>query len=119
MTVARVVVGGPEGLDGPDMAELLDGLVRSPGGPTALWSSSHTLAPRLLEGLSQADLDIPAECSFLTFGDSPWAAASGNGRKVSNVPIKGASNGSSMPTPPLKKPVKTWFAVYGWPEERM
>jgi LacI family transcriptional regulator len=75
MTVARFIVGSPDGLDGSGMAELLDGLVRSPGGPTALWSSSHTLAPRLLEGLSLVDVAIPAECSFLTFGDSPWAAA--------------------------------------------
>jgi LacI family transcriptional regulator len=75
MAVARAVVGGPDGLDGSGMAELLDGLVRSPGGPTVLWSGSHTLAPRLLEGLALADVGIPAECSFLTFGDSPWAAA--------------------------------------------
>jgi len=61
--------------DGTAVASLLDRMVRSPGGPTALWSSSHTLAPSLLEGLAVADIAIPAECSFLTFGDSPWAAA--------------------------------------------
>jgi LacI family transcriptional regulator len=75
VTVERVVVSGPEVLAGPGMAELLDSLVRQPGGPTALWSSSHTLAPRLLEGLSTAEVALPAECSFLTFGDSPWAGA--------------------------------------------
>jgi DNA-binding LacI/PurR family transcriptional regulator len=71
----RMVVGGADKRDGADMAALLDRLVRSPGGPTALWSSSHTLAPRLLEGLSIAEVALPAECSFLTFGDSPWAVA--------------------------------------------
>ena len=47
----------------------------SPGGPTVLWSNSHVLAPILLEGLSMADIGIPTECSFVTFGDSAWAAA--------------------------------------------
>ncbi len=75
MTVERVIVGGADGLNSSDMAELLDGLVRRPGGPSALWSSSHALAPRLLEGLSIAEVALPAESSFLTFGDSPWAAA--------------------------------------------
>ena len=71
--VGAVVEAGQS--DGTAVATLLDGMVRSPGGPTALWSGSHTLAPSLLEGLAVADIAIPAECSFLTFGDSPWAAA--------------------------------------------
>ena len=74
----RVLVGGVEDAGptgGTAMGRLLDGLVRSPGGPTALWSSSHSLTPSLLEGLAVADIAIPDECSFLTFGDSPWAAA--------------------------------------------
>ncbi len=39
----------------PTSAELgrqLERLVRSPGGPTALWSNSHVLAPVVLEGLA-------------------------------------------------------------------
>jgi LacI family transcriptional regulator len=66
---------GSAGTDGSGTAARLDGLVRSPGGPTVLWSSSHTLAPELLEGLAAAEVSIPLECSFLTFGDSPWATA--------------------------------------------
>ena len=61
--------------DGTALGALLGSLVRSPGGPTVLWSSSHSLSPTLLEGLAVADVAIPDECSFLTFGDSPWAAA--------------------------------------------
>lgn len=74
----RVQVGGVEDAGrtgGAAMAALLAGLVRSRGGPTALWSNSHSLTPSLLEGLAVADIAIPAECSFLTFGDSPWAGA--------------------------------------------
>jgi DNA-binding LacI/PurR family transcriptional regulator len=60
---------------GPRVAAFLDSLVRTAGGPTALWSNSHALAPTLLEGLALADVSLPADVSFLTFGDSPWAAA--------------------------------------------
>ncbi len=62
-------------LDGEQLADVVDGLVRTHGGVTALWSASHALAPHLLEGLARADLDIPGDCSFLTFGDSPWTLA--------------------------------------------
>jgi DNA-binding LacI/PurR family transcriptional regulator len=58
-----------------ELAATLDGLVRSPGGPTVIWSNSHVLAPILLEGLAIADIAIPTDCSFVTFGDSSWAAA--------------------------------------------
>ena len=78
ITAQRILVGAPadpDRPDGPGMASLLDGLVRSPDGPTVLWSASHALAPHLLEGLAIADIAIPGECSFLTFGDSPWAPA--------------------------------------------
>ncbi len=64
--------------DGPEAsvaAATLEALVVSEYPPTALWSSSHVLAPLVLEGLGIADIDIPGRCSFLTFGDSPWAAA--------------------------------------------
>ena len=33
------------------------------------------MAPLLLEALALGALEVPLECSFLTFGDSPWAAA--------------------------------------------
>ncbi len=58
------------------MAETLAKLIgETPRPPTVLWSNSHVLAPRLLEGLAVGGVDLPADCSFLTFGDSPWAAA--------------------------------------------
>lgn len=66
---------GPDRDDPARVATLLAALVRSPDGPTVLWSSSHTLTPHLLQGLSTAGVALPDSCSFLTFGDSPWAAA--------------------------------------------
>jgi DNA-binding LacI/PurR family transcriptional regulator len=64
--------------DAPDTVPLgrqLEHLIRSPGGPTALWSNSHVLAPLVLEGLARAGLSLVSDCSFLTFGDSTWASA--------------------------------------------
>lgn len=75
MEFERVRLGSPSGAGGSALATRLDDLVRPPGGPTALWASSHTLAPALLGALAAADVCIPQHCSFLTFGDSPWAAA--------------------------------------------
>ncbi len=77
LDVERVLLpssSGPEKLGGSELADQLGRLVRSPGGPTALWSSSHTLTPELLGGLAATAVTIPLDCSFLTFGDSPWAA---------------------------------------------
>ena len=67
--------GDPVHPDPIRMAEDLERLVRTPGGPTALWAGSHPATPLLLEGLARADIGLPDEVSFLTFGDSPWAAA--------------------------------------------
>lgn len=67
--------GDPHHPDPDRMADRLAGLIRSPGGPGVLWSSSHTLAPQLLEGLAVGDVALPDEVSFLTFGDSAWATA--------------------------------------------
>ncbi|MGH9080893.1 MAG: LacI family DNA-binding transcriptional regulator [Acidimicrobiales bacterium] len=53
-------------------SQVLDGTSRR---PTVLWSSSHVLAPQLLESLATIGMDLPSDCSFLTFGDSPWASA--------------------------------------------
>jgi LacI family transcriptional regulator len=77
LDVERVLLAfssGPGAPGGSALADRLDRLIRSPAGPTALWSSSHTLAPELLGGLAAAEVSIPHECSFLSFGDSPWAA---------------------------------------------
>jgi LacI family transcriptional regulator len=66
--------GGPTG-SREELAATLDALMRSPGRPTVIWSNSHVLAPMLLEGMALADIGIPTDCSFVTFGDSSWAAA--------------------------------------------
>jgi DNA-binding LacI/PurR family transcriptional regulator len=71
----RIRVGTPSGSGDSALATRLDELVHSPGGATVLWASSHTVAPELLGALAAADVSIPQECSFLTFGDSAWAAA--------------------------------------------
>jgi LacI family transcriptional regulator len=83
LTPDRVGIGGYDSFPGSGdptgsrekLAATLDTLVRSPGGPTVIWSNSHVLAPILLEGLAIADIGIPTGCSFVTFGDSSWAAA--------------------------------------------
>ena len=62
------------GPGGSALADRLDRLVRSPTGPTVLWSSSHTFTPELLGALAAAQVSLPLDCSFLSFGDSPWAA---------------------------------------------
>ncbi len=46
-----------------------------PGSPTVLVCASFPLAPTLLAGLDAASIDVPAACSFVTYGDSDWAAA--------------------------------------------
>ncbi len=55
-------------------AALRSGLRRS-GPITALLSSSHGLAPDLLRSLRAAGIDLPGDCSLVTFGDSEWAEA--------------------------------------------
>jgi LacI family transcriptional regulator len=56
-------------------ATVLEALFGSDDPPTTLWSASHRLAPEILEGLANVGVDLPADCSFLTFGDSPSAVA--------------------------------------------
>lgn len=62
-------------LDRVELAARLERALAGRRRPTALVSSSHLLAPRLLEALGLLDVALPRELSFLTFGDSPWAAA--------------------------------------------
>jgi LacI family transcriptional regulator len=64
--------------DGPDaglVATKLAALTGPAGSPSVIWSNSLVIAPLLLEALAIAGIEIPARCSFLTFGDSPWATA--------------------------------------------
>ncbi|HEY7916498.1 MAG TPA: LacI family DNA-binding transcriptional regulator [Acidimicrobiales bacterium] len=56
-------------------ATKLAALIRPADSPSVIWSNSLVLAPLLLEALAVAGIEIPARCSFLTFGDSPWATA--------------------------------------------
>jgi LacI family transcriptional regulator len=43
--------------------------------PTAVVSASLPLAPTLLAGFAAAGIRLPEDCSFASYGDSPWAAA--------------------------------------------
>ena len=58
-----------------DVAELLAAVLRRPEPVTALVSSAHGLAPPLLRGQHAAGVELPGDCSFVTFGDSEWAEA--------------------------------------------
>jgi LacI family transcriptional regulator len=57
------------------VAAVLEDLLGSDLSPTTVWSNSHLLAPEILRAMADGAVDIPGHCSFLTFGDSPWAAA--------------------------------------------
>jgi len=50
-------------------------LLAGPRSPSALLCAAHPLAPTLLQALADLDVELPGRVSFLTFGDSPWAAA--------------------------------------------
>lgn len=43
--------------------------------PTAFIAFSHPLAPRLLLALKHAGINVPDDASFVSYGDSEWAAA--------------------------------------------
>lgn len=59
----------------PDVAEVLLGLLRPPERVSALVCSTHGLAPSLLRGLHAGGIELPDDCSFVTYGDSEWAEA--------------------------------------------
>jgi DNA-binding LacI/PurR family transcriptional regulator len=50
-------------------------LVKTRDGVTAVVCGAHSLAPTLLRAKDTAGIRIPEDCSFITYGDSPWAAA--------------------------------------------
>ncbi|MCU1427733.1 MAG: periplasmic binding protein/LacI transcriptional regulator [Actinomycetia bacterium] len=58
-----------------DVGDMLAGLVRSRKPVTAVVCGAHSLAPLLLRAKSAAGIHVPDECSFVTYGDSDWAAA--------------------------------------------
>lgn len=57
------------------VASALLPLLRDPFPATAVIAATHGLAPVLLSGLAAAGVDLPDQCSFITYGDSDWASA--------------------------------------------
>lgn len=58
-----------------DVARLLHELLGHPDSITALVCSTHGFAPTVLQGLRDARVRLPRDCSFVTYGDSEWARA--------------------------------------------
>jgi LacI family transcriptional regulator len=58
-----------------EVGDLLQGLVRRADPVSAIVCSSHGQAPTLLGGLWARSIEVPGECSFVTYGDSEWAEA--------------------------------------------
>ncbi len=55
--------------------EQLGAHMAGPDHATAVISYSHVLAPGVLSALQRCGVHIPADASFVTFGDSDWAMA--------------------------------------------
>jgi LacI family transcriptional regulator len=73
VTLERVIVG--ERRAPVEIGGLIDAVVRRPEPVTALICATHGLAPTLLRGLRAAAVDVPGDCSLVTYGDSEWAEA--------------------------------------------
>ena len=73
VALERVIVGRRRAPS--DLAALLTAAVARPEPATALICSTHGLAPALLRGAHAAAIDIPGDCSLVTYGDSEWAEA--------------------------------------------
>ncbi len=58
-----------------EVGDLLEGLVRRPEPVSAIVCSTNGLVPTLLGGLWERSIEVPGECSFVTYGDSEWAEA--------------------------------------------
>lgn len=56
-------------------AEAIADAARQADPPTAYVALSHLVAPAVLFGLASAGLELPADASFVTYGDSDWAVA--------------------------------------------
>ncbi len=65
----------PTGEPPETVASAVRAFLARPDAPTALLCATHPLAPTLLRALADADVALPDQVSFVTFGDSPWAAA--------------------------------------------
>ncbi len=66
----EICVPGPE-----ELPAAVQAAAAKQGAPTAYVAASHVLAAPLLVAIYGAGLGIPEDVSFLTFGDSDWAAA--------------------------------------------
>jgi LacI family transcriptional regulator len=74
LATEAIAVGGAGGPD--DVADVVgDAVLRQTPPVTAVVCATHGLAPTVLHGLRLADVDLPGRCSFVTYGDSGWAAA--------------------------------------------
>ena len=58
-----------------DVAALLRRALHGPRPVTAVVCGSHGLAPGVLRGLRIAGVELPRDCSLVTYGDSDWAEA--------------------------------------------
>jgi LacI family transcriptional regulator len=73
MALERLVLSDGDDPEGTGAA--LDAVVRRADPVTALVCAAHDLAPVVLRGLGSAGIEVPDECSVVTYGDSDWAAA--------------------------------------------
>jgi LacI family transcriptional regulator len=73
LSAERVFLG--DSPDTTDPSRLLTSVIRRADPVTALVCSTHGLAPAALRALHAAGIGLPGDCSFVTFGDSEWAAS--------------------------------------------
>jgi LacI family transcriptional regulator len=63
------------GANAGDVGREISAVVRRHSPVSALVCSTHGLAPTLLGAIGAAQIVVPRECSFVTYGDSEWAVA--------------------------------------------
>ncbi len=73
LSAERVILGGSPEIT--ESSQVLTNVIDRADPVTALVCATHGLAPTALRALRAADVDLPGDCSFVTFGDSEWAAA--------------------------------------------
>jgi DNA-binding LacI/PurR family transcriptional regulator len=65
----------PRGYELPDAARIVADTLGQASPASAYIASSHLIAPAVLYGLKAAGAGVPRDVSFVTYGDSDWAAA--------------------------------------------
>jgi DNA-binding LacI/PurR family transcriptional regulator len=73
VTAERITLDGARTPE--EVSSVLGRALTRPDPVTALVCSTHGLAPTVLGGLRAAGVQLPDDCSFVTYGDSAWAAA--------------------------------------------